>query len=235
MRTASASTRLGSILIVDDDADVRKYIATVIGEAGYLTVDAPSGSEALRVARLETPSLVLLDVHMRDMCGYEVCSLLRTEFGDGLPIIFVSGDRTESYDRVAGLLIGANDYLVKPFSPDELLARVQALLRFTRVPAARKVASHLSPREVEVLRLLAAGLSPGEIARRLVLSPKTIGAHIEHIYTKLGVESRAQAVSLAYRDDLVSGLDVLAPIASAGSPSGDAVGALTRVSRSSAR
>jgi DNA-binding CsgD family transcriptional regulator len=128
--------------------------------------------------------------------------VLRHEFGEGLPIMLVSGDRTEAYDRVAGLLIGADDYLVKPYAPDELLARARRLLR-RATPIAPPVAAKLTLRETEVLSLLAEGLEQDEIAARLFITRKTVGTHIEHILKKLGVRSRAQAVALAYRSDLV--------------------------------
>ena len=200
-----ASLKRGSILIVDDDPSTRELIATIVGETGYATREAESGPDALRSVRHEVPALVLLDVNLPGMCGYEVCRLLRDEFGEQFPIVFISGARTESYDRVAGLLLGANDYVAKPFAPDELLARVQSLLGHRRSVAARAVASRLSGRELQVLRLLSSGLAPDDIARLMVISPKTVGAHVEHIYMKLGVQTRAQAVAVAYRGELLNG------------------------------
>lgn len=197
------SVQREAILIVDDDPGTRAAIAMMLADAGYLTREAETGRDALRAARLELPALVLLDVNLPGLCGYEVCRLLRDEFGEHLPIVFVSGERTASFDRVAGLLLGANDYVVKPFAEDELLARVQALLGRRHDPIARELASCLTARELEILRLLSAGLAPDEIARRLVISPKTVGAHIEHVYMKLGVQTRAQAVAVAYRGELL--------------------------------
>ena len=197
------SLRRETILIVDDDASTRAAIATMLGDAGYLTREADSGGGALRAARLEPPGLVLLDVNLPGMCGYEVCRLLRDEFGGQFPIVFVSGARTESFDRVAGLLLGANDYIAKPFPEDEPLARVQNLLGHRQLVAARALASRLTGRELQVLRLLSSGLGPDDIARLMVISPKTVGAHVEHIYMKLGVQTRAQAVAVAYRDELI--------------------------------
>jgi DNA-binding NarL/FixJ family response regulator len=146
---------------------------------------------------------VLLEIPLGDISGYEVCRALREELGDGLPIVFVSGSRTESYDRVVGLIIGADDYIVKPFAADELLARVRRLVHRSR-PAMARTASRLTPRELEVLELLADGRSPQEISAGLFISTKTVSTHIEHIFTKLGVSSRVQAVALAYRDGLVT-------------------------------
>lgn len=171
---------------------------------GLRIVEAENGEAALASARAEQPSLALLDVNLPLGSGYELCDTLRRLFGPGLPIMFLSGDRIESYDRVAGLLVGADDYVVKPFAPDELRVRVRALLRRVeeRRPAHRTPA--LTPREREVLSLLAEGLEQSEMATRLVISSKTVGTHLERILAKLGARSRAQAVAIAYRDGLVN-------------------------------
>jgi DNA-binding NarL/FixJ family response regulator len=191
-----------TILIVDEDADVRRATATVLGRAGYETCEVAGGEKAMEAARDHGPALIILETRLADICGYELCRAFRHDFGDGLPIMFVSGDRTEPSDRVAGLLIGADDYLVKPFDFDELVARVRALLRRSEATAPSH-SSKLTDRELEVLRLLVEGLRQEEIASRLVVSPKTVGTHIEHIFMKLGVHSRAQAVAAAYRDELI--------------------------------
>jgi DNA-binding NarL/FixJ family response regulator len=204
----AGSGRRESILIVDDDAAVRTAVATMLSDAGYGTREAASGGEALHAAREEPPALVLLDVNLPGLCGYEVCRLLRDEFGEQFPIVFVSGARTERFDRVAGLLLGANDYVTKPFAEDELLARIHSLLGRRGAAVARELASRLTARELQVLRLLSAGLSPDDIARLMVISPKTVGAHVEHIYMKLGVQTRAQAVAFAFRGDLVESAPV---------------------------
>jgi DNA-binding NarL/FixJ family response regulator len=199
--TADAGS-LGVVLVVDDDAESRSLITDALGHAGFETREASSGLEALDVARSELPRMVVMEVALPGLCGYEVCHQLRADFGDGLPIVFVSAIRTEPFDAVAGLLLGADDYLNKPFSPDELLARVRRLNRRT-VPVVPGVAAKLTKREMEVLRLLAEGLEQDDIAAELFISRKTVGTHIEHILRKLEVRSRTQAVALAYRDDLV--------------------------------
>src|SRR5207248_4867867 len=159
----------------------------------FEAVCAECGEEALAFAELERPDAALLDVNLPGICGYEICAALRRRYRDELAIVFVSGERVESFDRVAGLLVGADDYIVKPFAPDELLARLRAALR--RLEPNAGVAPLLTPREREVLTLLAEGLEQNEIAERLVISPKTVGSHIERILGKLGVRSRAQAVA----------------------------------------
>ena len=192
----------GPVLIVDDDQPSRMLIASVLAEAGFETIEAADADDALTLAHDARPCAVVLDVHLPGVSGYEVCRRLRESFGKSLPVVFLSGERVESYDRVAGLLLGADDYLVKPFAPDELVARVQRLA--DRPPPSRADGS-LTKRELEVLHLLAQGKAQPEIARELVISPKTVGTHIEHILSKLGVRSRAQAVAAAYRDNLLDG------------------------------
>ena len=186
------------VLVVDDDAPFRAYVRGVLEESGYRVVEAEDGFAGLAAVRASRPSAVLLDVNMPRLSGYEVCRSLREEHGPDLPIVFVSGERTESFDRVAGLTIGADDYLAKPFAADELLARLRSVLRRAgRAEAAGSTT--LTRRELEVLRLLADGLDQAEIAERLVISPKTVGTHIERVLSKLGAHSRAEAVALAYR------------------------------------
>ena len=197
------------ILVVDQDARFRASVASLVQGAGYEAISAGTGEEALFLARTESPHLAILDVELPGISGYEVCRRLREDV-HAIGIVFVSDTRTDSLDRAAGLLIGADDYLAKPFAPDELLARVRALLNrngaahaFAR-PEPPTLEFALTAREREVLKLLAGGLSQGGIAERLVISPKTVAAHIDHILRKLGVHSRAQAVAIAYRDGHVS-------------------------------
>jgi DNA-binding NarL/FixJ family response regulator len=193
----------GPILLAEPDPGVRKQFARVFERAGYTVIAVSGGNEALDAARATRPSCAVLEVPLSGLSGYEVCRALRAGFGPDLPIVFVSGKRRESYDRVAGLLLGADDYLVKPCAPDELLARVRRLLGRERASGARTLA-RLTRREQEVLRLLAEGLAQYEIAVRLVISAKTVATHIEHIRSKLGVRTQTQAVARAFRDDLVN-------------------------------
>jgi DNA-binding NarL/FixJ family response regulator len=208
-----------SVLVVDNDPLFRAFVREQLERAGFEVVEADDGDAALDVAARTMPELVLLDVCLPRASGYEVCRELRDWFGDSLGIIFVSGERIESIDRVSGLLLGADDYVVKPFDPDELLARVRTVLRRVGRPRANgngKAAAavvtdaDLTPRELEVLQLLAEGLTQPQIARQLVISPRTVGTHIQNLLGKLDVHSRAQAVALAHRMGLVRQLDVVA-------------------------
>ena len=186
----------GRVLVVDDDPVICDMVASTLAEHGYATRRASDGREALYLIERETPDVVLLDVRLPDISGYQLCRRLRDDFGDSIGIVLVSGERKESFDRVAGLLLGADDYVVKPFVLDELMARVQRLAKRSR-PIARTVVAGLTRRELEILRLLACGMDHVEIAHDLVIAAKTVEKHIEHILLKLGVHSRAQAIALA--------------------------------------
>ncbi len=194
--------RSGSVLLVDADLRLRERIAADLEAAGFEVLQATTGDEAVAIARDHPPELVILEVALDRMCGYELCHRFRQDFGEALPIIFLSGKRTEWFDRVAGLLIGADDYLTKPVASDELLARARRLLSKT-TRAAEPESAPLTGRELEVLELLADGLSHNEIAERLVISAKTVGSHVEHIRRKLAARNSAQAVAVAYREKLV--------------------------------
>jgi two-component system nitrate/nitrite response regulator NarL len=204
----AASSHSGTVLIVDDDANYRAFVSTILERVGYQTSEASSGEDALRAARGERPSCVLLDVLLPGVTGYEVCRELRDEHGEALPIIFVTGERTAPGDRVAGLLLGADDYVVKPFDPDELLARVRRVIVRSGL-VGRRNGGDLSPnlfdltkREHEILALLADGLSQKAIAEDLVISPSTVATHIQRTLVKLGAHSRAEAVAVAHREGL---------------------------------
>jgi DNA-binding NarL/FixJ family response regulator len=193
----------GPVLIVDDDAGFREFVSVLLERAGFASVAVADGEQGLECARGERPALVLLDVGLPGISGYQLCRELRDACGDALAIIFVSGTQTDRLDRVAGLLLGADDYLSKPFQGEELLARVrQHLARSQQQPPRARESSSLSPREREILALLAAGLDQRAIAARLVISPKTVATHIQHLLEKLGVGSRAQAVAFAHQHGL---------------------------------
>ena len=189
-----------TVLIADPDASARVELATLLLSAGFDVLQAERGDEAIALAQEGEPSIAILEVPLDVLSGYEVCRALKASKGLGIAVLFLSGHRTESYDRVAGLLVGGDDYLVKPYAPDELLVRVRRLETRAR-PLSPGAREKLTRREAHVLRLLAQGLTQDEIAGRLVISPKTVSTHIDHVLHKLGVHSRAQAVALAFRDD----------------------------------
>ena len=197
------------ILIAEHDRSCRNLITRLLQRIGFETVEAATGPETLETAARLHPSLVVLDVGLPEVSGYEVCRELRDEYGAQVGIIFVSGERTTPADRVAGLLVGADDYIVRPFDDDELLARARVVLRRVEPwsgppeePGEEAIGASLTVRESEVLRLLARGQSQAQIAEQLFISPKTVGGHIQRILTKLDVHSRTHAVALAHKHGL---------------------------------
>jgi two-component system, OmpR family, response regulator len=114
------------ILIVDDDPHIRQVLSFALGKAGMQTAEAADGESALGAIAAQRPDLVVLDINMPRMSGLDVCRKLRAS--DDLPILFLSS-RDDEIDRVLGLELGGDDYVVKPFSPREVVARVSAILK----------------------------------------------------------------------------------------------------------
>jgi len=194
---------LATVVIADPEQTARTTLAAALTKAGFRVLQAETGDQALALARSARPGAVILEVPLAGLSGYEVCQALRSEFGPELPIMFVSGNRTESYDRVAGLLLGADDYVTKPYIAGELLVRLRNLLHRRPDPEASRLARRLTKREHEVLALMAEGLQHQEIGRRLFISHKTVGTHVEHILRKLGARGRAQAIAIAYQHHIL--------------------------------
>ncbi len=117
---------MSKILVVDDEPSIVDVLTYNLAKAGHQPIVARDGEQALKLARAERPDLVILDLMLPGIDGLEVCRALRKD-GD-LPIIMLTA-KDEEVDRVVGLEIGADDYIVKPFSPRELMARVKAVLR----------------------------------------------------------------------------------------------------------
>ena len=161
-----------TILVVDDDAQIRRVLQATLSSNGYDVIEAKNGKEALTAVLRERPDLILLDVNMPGMSGFEACREIRLSF-DG-PIIMVTVRNAEQ-DKVVALDCGADDYVVKPFGMSELLARIRAALRRSssdeslqkvdtpefgvdfemRLVAVRGQRVNLSIKEFEVLRALA--------------------------------------------------------------------------------
>jgi DNA-binding NarL/FixJ family response regulator len=189
------------LLIVDDERQDRRVMADTLEALGVPVVEAADATSALAAATRTRPTVVITEVLLPRISGYELCRDVKEQYGADVPVVFISRRRTEPADRVAGFLIGADDYLVKPVDPGELIARVRRLLPAAGTAAERPLA-HLTPREHEVMDLLALGRTQTEIAEQLVITPRTVAKHVEHILGKLGVHTRAQAVAMALRREL---------------------------------
>jgi phosphate regulon transcriptional regulator PhoB len=129
MKTAAARQQQGRVLVVEDERDVADLIRYNLTKEGYDVVVAPTGSDALKQAREVHPDLVLLDIMVPQLNGWEVCRRLKQDVETkNIPVIMVTG-RVEEGDKVLGFEMGADDYVTKPFSPRELLARIRAVAR----------------------------------------------------------------------------------------------------------
>jgi len=176
----------GRVLVVEDERDVAELLRYNLGKEGYDVVVAATGAEAVRQAHEARPDLVLLDIMVPQLNGWEICRRLKQDTETrAIPVIMVTG-RVEEGDKVLGFEVGADDYVTKPFSPRELIARIRAVTRRGRVdPVGRKIQVKigdleidrerfevrmkgrivsLTPREFDVLALLAA--SPGRVFAR---------------------------------------------------------------------
>ena len=192
-----------SVLIADEDQAALATIAGLLRRAGYSVTAADNAQAAVEAARSAPPDLALLGVSLPGGSGFEIFRELKDVCGRTLRVVFLSDGRADPNDEVAALLLGADDYVNKPFVPDVLLARVRRLVDPATAPVP--VRPDLTPRELEVLTLLVEGQRELEIARDLYIAPKTVSKHIEHILRKLGVHSRAQAVAVAIRRGIVPG------------------------------
>ncbi len=200
------------VLVVDDEEPIRRLVRGYLEGDGYDVVEAADGPAALVTARSTRPDVVILDVMLPGLDGIEVCRQLRT-FSDAFVLMLTA--RGEEIDRIIGLTVGADDYLVKPFSPRELVARVKALLRRSRgataaassvppgleIDAARRVVrvdgrpAELTALEFDLLAVLA--LEPGTVVRRTDLLERVWGpafgtddhlvdVHIANLRRRLG-------------------------------------------------
>src|SRR5580658_6298272 len=144
--------RKNSILIVDDDERVRALFAECLRDKGYEVREAAGGFQGLELVRKNLPDLVLLDVRLPDVSGVEICRQIKND--PALADVFValcSGEATESDDKVGGLQVGADEYLVKPFGLQELLARVGTLLRLRDTTAALRASEEHYRRLIDIL------------------------------------------------------------------------------------
>jgi len=149
------------VLVIDDEENVCELISLYFGKSGYDVVTAADGVDGLEKLRQERPDIVILDLMLPGMDGVDVCKEIRKQ--SNIPLIMLTA-RTDEVDRVLGLEIGADDYVTKPFSPRELLARVKAVLR--------RAAYIPSPDEAQVLEL--PGLSVSRISREVIVGNNRI-------------------------------------------------------------
>lgn len=208
------------VLVVDDDTTLRMALTRYLEKRGYAVLNASSGAEALQVFEQDSPDLVVSDVMMAEMDGYEFCRRLRaSRTGQLVPFIFLSS-RSEVDARVQGHMIGADDYLIKPFEPKELLAKIEAQLERSRrfhtelvrmmqqAPVAQEPTQPvqtpsseplpLTPAEAKVFWEVVQGYTNKQIGDHLFVSPRTVQTHLSNILSKLELENRSQLVRFAF-------------------------------------
>jgi DNA-binding NarL/FixJ family response regulator len=214
------------VLVADDQRVVREGLATLLGLLPGIEVvaTAADGEEALALAAEHAPEVVLMDLRMPRCDGVEATRRLH-EANSASKVIVLT---TYADDRsvVDALRAGARGYLTKDAGADEIRQAIESVVRGAAAidpavhhhvvqavaagepaagaPGAPSLPAGLTPREAEVLRLVAEGLTNAEIAARLVVSEATVKSHINHVFTKTGVRDRAQAVAYAYRTGLAS-------------------------------
>ncbi|HWR07907.1 response regulator transcription factor [Sporomusa sp.] len=206
-----------SVLLVDDDAKLVKLLKIYFEKDGFIAYTAADGIDALMAVREHKPDIMVLDLMMPGIDGWEVCRRLRKD--NDIPIIMLTA-RDEESDRLVGLEIGADDYVIKPFSSKEVVARAKAILRRTNRAVLRKVtiktggltidmnsyqvsrdgeAVVLTPTEFKIVELLAT--NPGKVYSRLQIAEqvhgytfegyeRTIDAHIKNLRRKLEINPK---------------------------------------------
>lgn len=207
----------GRILVIDDEEDLIELVRYNLEQEGFQVKSASDGESGLTVARKELPDLILIDLMLPGMDGLELCRSLRAENRTAsIPVIMLTAKSAES-DRIVGLELGADDYVVKPFSPRELTARVKAVLRRTNPPrlqskiihrggltidlSRREVSIHGSPMELTAteFRLLQffaehpgrvfsrSELIDAALGREVSVVDRTIDVHVTGLRKKLGI------------------------------------------------
>jgi DNA-binding NarL/FixJ family response regulator len=198
------------ILVIEDEPQMRRNMATVLKMEGFHALDAENGRIGVETARRELPALILCDVMMPELDGYGVLAELRADPATaGIPFLFLTA-KGERADLRLGMNAGADDYLTKPVDIPDLLAAVHARLERQQVIEATLASGPdftsskpleaklgLTPREAEVLLWVAQGKSNGDIALIVSTSESTVKKHLEHIFEKLSVENRGAAALMA--------------------------------------
>jgi len=213
------------VVIADDQTLVRTGFRMILRDAGIPVVaEAADGAEAVTAVRAHNPDVVLMDIRMPEMDGLEATRRILTgQPGTDCRIIILTTFDLDQY-VYAALAAGASGFLLKHVSPEYLIAAIKTVrsgdallaptitrrlverfaLHSSQPALMRRELSHLTPRELDVLRLLARGLSNAELAAQLTLSEATIKTHVARLLAKLQLRDRVQAVVLAYETGLIS-------------------------------
>ncbi|MFO0724418.1 MAG: response regulator transcription factor [Myxococcota bacterium] len=189
---------MAKILLVDDDPHIREVVCFALEQAGHVVVTASDGEEGQRQASAEDPELVILDILMPKFDGIELCRRIRAK--SAVPILFLSS-KDDEIDRVIGLEVGGDDYLTKPFSPRELVARVKAMLRRRALDKEPPPAEVKAPKSYRALELDPQRFSVRFEGAPVVLTVTEFGV-LDTLLSNPGrVFTRAELVERAYELD----------------------------------
>jgi DNA-binding NarL/FixJ family response regulator len=204
------------VVVVEDHTLVRQsLVKTINAEEGFeVAGEAGRGDEGLALIAKLSPDVVLLDITMPGGNGLEVAAQMRAAAPNTRFLFLTMHDDDASISKAIAL--GADGYVLKTASTDELLTALRAIAeggsylspavarRVIDLAGGKSATANLTDRELEILRLLAQGARPGQVAEKLFVSIKTVKNHLTSVYAKLGVQTGAQAVAEAYRKGLVS-------------------------------
>lgn len=198
---------MARILVVDDDLGICSVLREALEQLGHFVTVAHNGREGLQHLMEQSCDLVLLDLRMPVMTGYEMLASLRGTLKNPVPVLILTGFASlDSVFRCTEL--GISGYLYKPFRLDELEAKVQSLLSGSLAPVgslSRSARRTLTPREQEVLVLMRQGLTDAEIAKKLYISANTAHNHVKRLMGKLNCRNRAEVVALSFVEDVFEG------------------------------
>ncbi len=204
------------LLLIDDDPNLILLVKDYLEFRGYEVITAENGRVALEVLEQETPDMIICDVMMPEMDGYSLVSVVRQDPKTSwIPVLFLSA-KGQSQDRVKGLNIGADVYMVKPFEPEELVAQVESSLKqasrliqhkdskggdnSTKIQVPFDV--ELTPTELRVVQFVARGMANREIAEELKVSQRTIESHVSNMLGKTGLHNRTELARWAIENSM---------------------------------
>lgn len=195
---------MAQILVVDDEVTICEVLKDALGQSGHFVQTAHNGREGLQYLMSGTFDLVLLDLRMPVMTGYQMLHSLRTTLGSKVPVLILTGYASlDSMFKCTEL--GISGYMLKPFKIDELEAKIRSCLQgaWPTVSAIERSArAKLTAREQEVLLLMRQGWTDQEIADRLYISPNTAHNHVKRIMSKLDCRNRSEVVALSFVEDV---------------------------------
>ncbi|MER3435837.1 MAG: DNA-binding response regulator [Leptolyngbya sp. ERB_1_1] len=204
------------LLLIDDDPNLILLVKDYLEFRGYEVVTAENGREALEVLEQDLPDMIICDVMMPEMDGYQLVSNIRQDPKTSwIPVLFLSA-KGQSQDRVKGLNIGADVYMVKPFEPEELVAQVESSLKQASRLIQHKDAKggdnapkiqvpfdvELTPTELRVVQFVARGMANREIAEELNVSQRTIESHVSNMLGKTGLHNRTELARWAIENSM---------------------------------